>query len=261
VLASAGCGARTEAAPTPDPTAPPTTTGSTATPDASPSGRNPAILVIIGGEPNESETLLLQRLEADGSSVAVAVADDDDLEQADLGAADLIIVSKTVESAVLGDSLQDECAGVLFWEDNQQQTDRLATIDATDLPDTAWHLTGTTVVLAPDIEAELRAGLEGSVTLLTQPDEITYAPRLAGRSTLAPDALRIGEVEAAGEERWALYAIDAGAPLTDGSLAAGRRYFFGLYDDTFRLLTRDGLALFDAAVAWTAAPSLQGACG
>jgi hypothetical protein len=259
VLASAGCGARTEAAPTPDPTAPPTTTGSTATPDASPSGRNPAILVIIGGEPNESETLLLQRLEADGSSVAVA--DDDELEQADLVAPDVIIVSKTVESAALGDSLRDECAGVLFWEDNQQQTDRLATIDATDLPDTAWHLTGTTLVLAPDIEAELRAGLEGSVTLLTQPDEITYAPRIAGRSTLAPDAVRIGEVEAAGEERWALYAIEAGTSLTDGSLAAGRRYFFGLYDDTFRLLTRDGLALFDAAVAWTAAPSLQGACG
>lgn len=256
VTALVGCAAGADGRPSGGPAATTVAADGAASPEAPP--RDPVVLLVIGDTPNASEELLIDRLR--GTAAALTVVDDGDLAAADLERPDLVVLSKTVQSGTVGDVLRDVCAGVLLWEDNEQAADGLALIDARELPDTVWHRSGTTVHVAAGVDPELRAGLRGTVELLTRQDEITYAPADDAGSTLVRDAIRIAEFDEEGDGRWALYAVEAGSRLSDGIAAAGRRYFFGLYDDTFRLLTPDGLALFDAAVTWTAGLSTRGGC-
>jgi hypothetical protein len=230
----------TQTEPTPTPTPAPTTAP---TKDA---------LLVVGGSLNTSEQQIKQRLGQLG--FAVTTRDDDALTTSGLSGYDLVVMSKTVTSTTVGSKLKGTGTGVLFWEDNQQQRSMMATIDETGLADTAWHIGTTTVAMNGGAPSGLRAGLSGSVPFVTG-GEVTYAPRKSGESVLTPSAIRVAEAASAGSARWALYAIEKGSALADGGTAAGRRYFFGLYDDTYKDLTSSGRALFDAAVKWTATPS------
>lgn len=94
--------------------------------------------------------------------------------------------------------------------------------------------------------------MSGLTTIYTASDEITYAP--AG--DLPASATEVGEFNAQGDGRWSYYTYDEGDTLADSTSAAGRRTYFGLYDDTFKLLTSDGLTLFDAAIDWSSTGSI-----
>jgi hypothetical protein len=59
---------------------------------------------------------------------------------------------------------------------------------------------------------------------------------------LLPDVTLGGEI--------AISAVEPGGELSDGTEAAGRRVMFPIVDTGFDSLTDDGLALFDAAIAW-----------
>jgi hypothetical protein len=123
----------------------------------------------------------------------------------------------------------------------------MATIDNDGSMGTAWHAEGQSVYVVPTAPPELAAGLVGAINLYTHPAQITYAP--------VGDLPATGEVIARwsfGDGRVPIYVYEKGALLADGTAAAGRRVYFGLYDDTFSALTADGLALFDAAVEWAA---------
>ncbi|MBW3660096.1 MAG: hypothetical protein KY397_00490 [Gemmatimonadetes bacterium] len=50
-----------------------------------------------------------------------------------------------------------------------------------------------------------------------------------------------------------IYDLRAGRALVDGTTAAGRRIFFGLYRDNLHHLTEEGARLFNAALRWAAA--------
>jgi hypothetical protein len=159
------------------------------------------------------------------------------------------VISKTVESDYVGATFRDATAGVLFWEDNAQALAMMATINDSSHSDTAWHSTATTVEIDGAAPAALRAGLDGQITLLQQSGEITYAPADGADSTLGVGAIRVASM-GGGDPRSVYYVYPAGATLADGSAAAGRRVFFGLYDDTYQTLSPEGHALFDAAVDW-----------
>lgn len=204
----------------------------------------PAYLVV--GDPgalNGSEQQIGDRLEASGFDLRVV--EDSTIVPASCG---VIVLSKTSESEDLGDRLKSAPCGIVFWEDNQQTLGMLATIYNDGDQGTAWHATRDEVVVDGDAPAELRGNLTGEVEFYVSDDEITYAPD----GDLPASAIVIAELGEPTNGRTAFYAFEADAPLADGTPAAGRRVYFGLYDDTFRLLTPDGLALFDAAVAWAA---------
>ncbi len=206
-------------------------------------------LLLVGEEQsilNASEWAVRSRLRALGYEVTVLV--DSQVGTVVPERFDLIVMSKTVQSDVVGAALKPMAAGVLFWEDNQQMLSMMATIDNSGEAGTTWHATGTHFFFdAADSADELRAGHEGPLQVLMIAGEITYAP--AGE--LGPGAIPIARYGSDGSDgRYAMYAYPAGATLADGTDAAGRRIYFGLYDDTYRHLTRDGVALFDAAVAW-----------
>ena len=205
-----------------------------------------SVLLLVGdvGTLNASEGLLVQHL-ADVLGMAVITLDDDAIDPNSVEVAPLIVVSKTVKSDKVAGRLKGAAGGIVFWEDNQQQLSMLATIDNDGSGGTAWHAANDRIEVLVDAPVDLRAGLDGPVTLYTRPHEISYAP--AG--DLPPSAIRIARFRE-GDDRHAIYAYERGQALADGSSAAGRRVYFGLFDDTFRLLTEAGVLLFDAAIAW-----------
>ena len=196
---------------------------------------------------NQSEVALRSRLQGLGHSVTVVRDLDVTTAQADQAA--LVVMSKTVLSTNVGTKLKASTAPVIFWEDNQQQLSMLATIDSRDTTGTGWHAPGRQVHVSSSAPSNVRVGLTGPVDLYAEAGEITYAPRSnKGAPTVAASAVKIAQFGSTGDGRWVVYTIPAGATLADGSKAAGRRSYFGLYDDTFRLMSPNGLALFDALV-------------
>lgn len=209
-------------------------------------------LLVVGNDEdlNDSEEALLEYLEGKGFQISLAA--DDGVSEVDHERFQLVIISKTVESELVADAFKDARGGVIFWEDNAQSLEMMATIDDSDQTHTGWHSPASAVDVHDGAPPELTAGLRGPVEVLKEAGEITFAPTDAeGTSTLGDDAIRIARMN--GTAAWSHYAYERGARLADGSASAGRRVYFGLYDDTFRLLTDDGLALFHAALEWAVA--------
>lgn len=262
-LGMAGCTAGTDPprdapqvdavqSPTESAAAAPTSEPVEATEDTAP----PTAVLVVGEEPPLSaEEEIIEAVEGLGFDVTVVL--DEDVDEARDAGASVIVVSKTVSSHAIADVLLTTDSGVVFWEDNAQAIEQggsggLATIDVEDPDATDWHRGGEHVHLNPDAPEELRAGLTGRIRFYEEHDEITYAPLDGDTSTVAPSAVWVAEMEEEGDGRYVYYVIEADAGLADGTDSHGRRVYFGLYDETFPLLTTDGRALFDAAVRWAA---------
>lgn len=216
------------------------TSGALVTPD-----ELPGIYLLVGDRStlNRSEQRLRRHLSTRGLQVTLL---DDDRFQAPLARdCRLLVMSKTVVSTLIGDRLKFHACPIIFWEDNQQKLDMLATIRDDGSHGTAWHAGGETVIVEPGAPEELTSGLEGAIRLYGRSGEITYAPR----GKLVADATVVARLFSS-QGPAAVYVLERGARLADGTLSVGRRVYFGLYDDTFRLLTPEGLRLFDAAVDW-----------
>lgn len=206
--------------------------------------------LLIVGDPSallESESKLVDRLASLGFEVRIV--DDSVVAQQDADASSIVIMSKTVNSNEVGTSVKRTTAGVIFWEDNQQMLSMMATIDNDGSQGTYWHGTSSDVYVRSDAPEELRAGRSGLIPFYTRADQLTFSPP----GELSSDAILIARFNDASNPRYAIYAYESGSTLADGTIAQGRRVYFGLYDDTFRYLTGDGLALFDGAVGWASA--------
>ena len=200
---------------------------------------------LVVGNPgglNSSERAMQERLSSAGLNVVIV--DDDALSNP--GPCELVLLSKTSQSLTVGKKIKDVDCGLVFWEDNQQMLSMMATIDNDGSGGTAWHSNRTSVIVQDGAPSELRAGQTGTIQFYSRGGEITWAPD----GDLPGSAIVIALLGSPTNGRTAIYAFEKGAALADGSPAAGRRVYFGLYDDTFVLLTPAGLALFDAAVAW-----------
>lgn len=212
-------------------------------PDPPPAG---AIVFLVGdaGSMDGSEKAVLDLLRT--LDHEVRVLSDDGFEAGDEGDCALVVVSKSVTSHVVADKLRPTACGVFTWEDDQQRLDMLALISDDGSNGASWHTQGRQVWIHGDAPRDLRAALSGPSDLYTRPAQISYAP--AG--TLTADAVLIAELG----ERGGLpvvYVVERGARLADGGRASGRRAFFGLHQDTFRLLTPSGRALFEATLRWS----------
>ncbi|MFN2382942.1 MAG: hypothetical protein ABR559_01605 [Gemmatimonadota bacterium] len=192
---------------------------------------------------NHSENLIRGRLT--GLGLAVTIVDDDAFETATADGCALVVMSKSVDDEKMGRKLKSVGCGVVFWDDNQQQLRMLATINNDGSTGTTWHGQGNEIVMRGDAPADLRAGLSGTVLFYTRRDEITFARR----DDAVAGATIVAELKEPGGHK-VIYVFDRGAILADGTPAAGRRAYFGLFTDTFQRLSPEGLALFDALVGW-----------
>jgi hypothetical protein len=192
---------------------------------------------------NGSERAIAARVAARGLEI---VWIDDDVFTTELaeGCA-IVLMSKSIDDEKLGSKLKPVSCGIVFWDENQQQLRMLATIDNDGSLGNVWHTQGDTVWVRPEAPAELRAQLSGLVALYARRDELSFGPV----ADVPPQAIVVAERHRAGDHK-VVYVYDQGTPLADGTAAAGRRVFFGLYRDTFVRLSPDGLRLWDAAVTW-----------
>jgi len=196
------------------------------------------------GTPNGSERRIRDRIRALG--IPIVLVDDDAFVPSDTVRCRMVLMSKTVEDSLMGDKLKGCPCGVLFWEENQQMLRMLATVDNDGSDGAFWHTLGQRIRLSPDAPAALLQGLSGSIPFYTQVGEISYGKR----QDVPASATVVAELEAASSHR-VIYFYDRGDSLADGTLAAGRRFYFGLHRDTFHLLSPEALQLFDAGVRWT----------
>lgn len=206
---------------------------------------------------NTSENQIITRLEGQGHTVNTTT--DSTLTTTLANVYDLVIMSKTVNSGIIGTKLRNCTAPVMFWEDNQQAGTvdgpvgaiYMATIDDSAQPNTSWHGTGTQIYVDSGVASALRGGLSGAINFYSTSGDITFAPKTGGVTDLVSGAIKIAEFgSSAGGAQWALYLIEEGTTLADGTTAPAKRAYFGLDDDTFQNLTADGLTLFDAQIGW-----------
>ena len=194
--------------------------------------------------PNRSERLIRDRIRTLG--VPIALIDDDAFVSSDTVGCRMVLMSKTVEDSLIRDKLKGCPCGILFWEENQQQLGMLATV-ANDGSDGAfWHSIGDSIWVRPEAPERFRAQLSGSVQFYTERLDISYGRR----QDVPASATVVAEFQTADNHK-VIYFYERGDQLADGTVAAGKRFFFGLHRDTFQRLTPQGLSLFDAAVAWT----------
>ncbi len=196
---------------------------------------------------NGSEKSIGQRA-AEISGLDVVLVDEHEFVPADLEDCALVLISKNVDDNVLGAGAKSAECGILFWEENQQQLRMLATMDNDGSQGTVWHTRGREVHVRPEAPAELTAGLEGIIDFFDRVDELSF-----GRRDQIPEsAIIVAEYKQPGDHK-VIYAFERGALLADGTLAAGRRVYFGLYRDNFHYLTEEASLLFDAALRWALA--------
>lgn len=206
----------------------------------------PRALFLVGDPAtlNVSETRIRDRVEELGFPVVVRA--DRGFTTAAAAGFPLILISKTTRSRNIGKSLQSFPGGIVFWEDNLQKLSVFSTISNDGSEGTIWHDRGTRIRVLDTAPAALRAGLSGEIEFYTTREEIIHAP--AGE--LVSSAIVVAEIPETGNK--AIYVLEKGSALADGGVTGGRRVLFGIYNDSYRVLTPDGRALFDAAVRWAA---------
>lgn len=195
---------------------------------------------------NGSEKAIRARA-AELTGLPVVTIDDDVFSVDDLAGCRLVLMSKQVDDNVIANRLKATPCGILFWEENQQQLRMLATIDNDGSDGGVWHTRGQQVWVPAEAPDSLRAGLVGLVDFFDRVDEMAF-----GRAGQVPQtAIVLAEYSAAGGHR-IVYVYERDALLADGTPAAGRRVFFGLYRDNYVHLTPGASAMFDALIRWAA---------
>lgn len=198
---------------------------------------------------NESEEAIRTRVE-ELSSLPVVPISDEAFQDADTTSCRMILMSKTVDDAIIRDRIKDVACGVFFWEENEQTLQTMATVRSHGEDLAFWHQEGSRIHVRPEASEELRAGLEGAVDFYVPLDSLAHVSYGKRDHMIDTRATIVAELERAGGHK-AIYYYDRGDTLADGSTAAARRLFFGLHRNTYRHLTPAGRSLFDAAIRWT----------
>lgn len=188
---------------------------------------------------NASDQMILDRMMCAGYAVRVVSAPSSTTEDAAFAIA--VAVSSTVNSGDVGTKFRDVDIPVVMWEQAVQDDFLLTTdVDGT----TRGNLDGQTILEVVAPSHPLAAGLPlGNVTATTTALPFSYGvPEGAG----AEIAINLGD----GSGRAAVYGYDSGSELVDGSTAPARRGFLFMGDNAFAALTDEGVAIFDAMMAW-----------
>lgn len=160
----------------------------------------------------------------------------------------LVVISSTLGSGDILAKFRDVTVGVLAWENNIED-DMLETLNDATLDHNTIAGQLSIDLTAAGAAHQMGAGLPaGPVTVVTTATDLSWGRPV---STATIIAMISGDTNKA-----TIYGIEKGANLiaadgtATGPAAAGRRVHFLMADNTFPLLTADGLKLFDAAVDW-----------
>ena len=205
------------------------------------SGGGGSQALFVGQVPlNVADQQLVTRLQTAGHTVTVV--DDNAVTAADATGKNLVLVSSSIGSGAVNTQLTNVAVPVIVWEaflfHDMDMTGPLTNVDFGFQPGLQTiSMTGT---------HPLTAGLSGS-------------PQVSGINQWlrwgAPSAGAVVSATLPGNtSRAAIFSYESGA-LMDSITAPARRVGFFFGDATARFATAEGLALFDAAVAWAAIPT------
>lgn len=204
----------------------------------------PEALFVIGTDSvpnlNASDAAIKVRLESLGFIVRVKNAPQ--TVTADADGKVLIVTSSTVNSGDVGDKFRTVAVPVVNWEqalqDNYLMTDN---VDGTTRGTTGGQTELEIVNASHPLAAGLKAGV---VTFVSDVDTFSWG--------LPPDgAVKIAQF-AGDPTKFGIYAYDTGDIMFGGTKAPARRVMLPLGNNSYVLLTADGLKLFDAAIKWAA---------
>jgi hypothetical protein len=200
-------------------------------------------------EGEEADEHIVEHLKKMGFDVTVADQMD---PQTSADREEAIIISATCSKYKLSNKYVDTSEPVLLLEglyaDTMRMTGRDRYVDygehgepkeSDDPPDAYLKIVGSWHPLA--------AGLPpGLVQVIKQPGMLKWA-------VPEPSAIAIASLPGEAEQK-AIFDYEKGAAMYGGFIAPGRREVFPLDNEAFDDLTPQGLALFDAAVAWLVSP-------
>ena len=197
-------------------------------------------LVLLAGDspPDDQDAAKKALAQSWGWRVTTLLASTSDAAySAALADADVVWVSENVQSGDIGDALTGLAIGVVSEEQ--------ALNDELQIASSGSNYRASTIEVTDDTHFITSGWGRGRVTLTTADTDLT---RLGGG--LAGGAQTLAKQ--AGGSSATLVAVDAGATLTDGSSAAGRRVVlpFGGNDFDITLLTPAGKALLRNALTW-----------
>lgn len=206
----------------------PTTTTTTTT--LNPGGPNAIVVVGDGVNPAAGDLTIANRLTGRGYSTTII----DDGAVTAGASADLIIVSSSIDSNVLGVKLKATPSAVVSYK--PYSWPKFAMTADTGVG--SFSIASTAIGL----DHPIAAGRSGTVALTTAAKNVGWGVPAAAADIIASTTAKA-----------TTFAYDAGDVLSDGTSAAGCRAALPLRHDALAMITADLWAIFDAAVDWAAA--------
>jgi hypothetical protein len=161
---------------------------------------------------------------------------------ADANGMDLIVISSTASSGLVGTKFRHVAVPVVSWETAlQDEFGMTGNLTGTDQGTT----TGQTQIQIVIAASSMAAGLSGNVTVYSSSGTLSWGK--PGRHALKVATLTSDTTKTV------LYGYEQGTGLV-GLRAPARRVGFFLADIEATLLTANGRVLFDSAVRWAAGP-------
>lgn len=192
-----------------------------------------ATMVVRGaGTATPGDQIMIGRLEAFGFSKVEVVSDAAVTADAVTGQA-LVVISSSAESGPLKDKLKNIALPVLCIEDAEFKLMGMAS--------SGGHDAGTTQLQIVAGASALVGAANGTVTFTGSPGEL-------GWGTPAQAALT-GATMVGNPEHAVIFGYEKGAQMV-GMVAPARRAGFAIREGLAANLNKDGVALFDAILAW-----------
>lgn len=198
-------------------------------------------LLVVGRTPvRNNDRALKMRLERSG--FLVYLVDDATIEKADADDMDLIIISETVWSKLIGNLFTDVKVPVLCLESYLYDDLHMsAAVRNSDYGNSRRRQT----IKVKASDHSLSAGMSEIV-------KVTTRRRYVGWGVPAQSAIIIASLVDA-PERAAIFAYDTGEPMADDYAAPAKRIGMFPHGNSASRMTADGWDLFDAAVNWAVA--------
>jgi hypothetical protein len=201
-----------------------------------------SVLMVVGSPATLTSGDAAVRTRLQGAGFDVVLADDGTVMTADTAGRAFVLVTSSVNSAVLGSRLSS--APVPLWVAKSYSFDDHGLTGTQAGVDYESKQSNVVTIVSPG--HPMAAGRTGDVAIQTGNNRVSW-----GRP---PSSATV--VATAGGTDATIFTIPAGATLAGGATAAGCRLTFPLFGNSPAAFTADGWALFDAAATWAA-----GNCG
>ncbi|MBN1996800.1 T9SS type A sorting domain-containing protein [candidate division KSB1 bacterium] len=208
-----------------------------------------SVLFIVGSGqeatgPEVSDDFVLDLMESFEWDVEVVYLDNSSKMTDSLGLdKDLVVISSTILSTDIGNFYYDKAVPVLTWESGMYGKLGIATGGGNiTIQETFLIITAEGHPAMGDFTGEIEV-------LLNSPMEVTLVETSQYSENLQPLAEMIMDD---GSPRTAIFAIDEGATLLDGSAAPARRIGFFFRDKTAEEAADEALAILGHCLKWTA---------